>query len=53
MEDQLLGDTWTDDKLSTLIGKVEMTTTKTITEATQQMVEAHIKREGPADENPM
>ena len=41
-----------DDELSTLIEKVEMTTTETMTEATQT-TEAYVRGEGPTDENPM
>ena len=52
-EDQPVGDACTDDELSTLIGKVETTTTKTMTKTTQQTVEAHIREGGLADENPM
>ena len=52
-EDQPIGDTWTDDELSTLIERVEMTTTEVATETAQQIAEAHIRGGGPADENPM
>ena len=52
-EDQPIGDMQTDDKLSTLIRKVEITITETITETAQQTVEAHIRGGEPANENPM
>ena len=52
-EDQPIENKCTDDELSTLIGKVEMTTTETMTKATQQIVKAHIREGGPVDENPM
>ena len=52
-KDQPIGDTQTNDKLSTLIKKVEMTTTKAMTETAQQIAEAHIRGGGPVDENPM
>ena len=52
-EDQPVEDARTDDKLSTLIEKVEMTTTEVMTETAQQTVEAHIRGGGPTDENPM
>ena len=45
-------ETCIDDELSTLIEKVEMTTTETITEAAQT-TEAYVRGGGPADENPM
>ena len=41
-----------DDELSTLIEKVEMTTTETMTKAAQT-TEAYVRGGGPADENPM
>ena len=43
----------TDDKLLILIGGVQITTTETMTVATQQVVEAYIRRGGPVDKNPM
>ena len=52
-EDQHIGDACTNDELLTLIGKVEMTITKTMTETAQQAAEAHIKGGGPTDENPI
>ena len=41
-----------DDELSTLIEKVDMTTTETMTKAAQT-TEAYARGGGPADENPM
>ena len=41
-----------EDELSTLIEKVEMTTTETIIEAAQT-TEAYVRERGPVDENPM
>ena len=52
-KDQPVGDTHTNNELSTLIGKVKMTTTETMTKATQQLVKAHIRGGGPIDENPI
>ena len=46
-----LRDVHTDDELSTLIGGVRMTTTETMTEATQQIVKAHIRGGEPVEEN--
>ena len=42
-----------DDELFTLIEKVEMTTTTTMTEAAQQTAKAYIRGGGPIDENLM
>ena len=52
-KDQPIGDARTVDELSTLIEKVEMTTTEAMTKTAQQTVEAHIREGGPIDENPM
>ena len=52
-EDQPVRDARTDDELSMLIEKVEMTTTEVMTETAQQTVEAHIRGGGPTNENPM
>lgn len=52
-EDQLIGDARTNNELSTLIEKVKMAATETMTEATQYIVEAYIREGGPANENPM
>ena len=46
-------DTCINNELSTLIEKVEMTTTATVTKAAQQTAEAYIREGGPIDENPM
>ena len=41
-----------DEELSTLIKKVDMTTTETMTK-TAQTIEAYARGGGPAEENPM
>ena len=51
--DQAVGSAQDDDELSNLIGKVEMTTTKTMTEIAQRTTKAYLKGGEPVEENPM
>ena len=51
--DQPIGSAQDNDELSNLIGKVEMTTTETITESAQRTTEVYLRGGGPVEKNPM